>query len=767
MLSTGLLTSYVPARAVRSLMIKTSPNDRETPCVQQKCAKTKLPELLVWPSSLLSSSSSSRRRRIERKGFVVGWHTPEVISSKSDLSLKHCRSVVVAGILPPLLPSSDTTGKHETFRSLAEEYATLQSRIQMLKEDSCFCCPRVNTSNYRTSDCPDWTRIVCLENLEIVAYFDPEHLDNNNPRSQKEKFYTVPILTRSSRGYVWWAKDNEEKDRDVADDKDGHHQDQRTTQQQRQLLIYDNGGILKCDNEGEDNHSLLYRCDEASEGSFFSTIFLSRLTHALHVLDLVAVQQPASLSSSKATITRHKNKEKTAASPKEPARHYDEKEEPSSCDTIIDLLLIRKSYINAFLRRYSMFIRHVCHRDKDTAGFLDRVPLLRLLHHLRSDKTTGLNSSAPCYVPKTFLKSKYKSAQQRIASFNTLCISGLDAIMGLMLGIAIARFLSTPDHTLFLTLWKQHYQLLRDSLNWLENFPIGFKLNERLTEHMGRGLRYLVDLHERTVSSSGSIILLVFHQQPEQVSKFISMAIALSAGVGLGGSGLLALLFDSFQIFGAHVFVFAAFYRKIYQAELYLLTALWRLFRGKKKNILRHRTDTMEYDFMQLLLGTILFAFALFLFTTVLVYHVFFAALRIIVAMASLAIIIPYILIRLFPIGSILLRKKCPGWFTSNVYLLEEDSVEVAKEDIASTGVFDVTWLVAVPLSFASILTDALVLPFGALKCWLASLIVELFSGTSSPSTHVVNQLFNNLHDKIAFRDANCESNGPIINNNK
>src|SRR5258708_4499085 len=46
---------------------------------------------------------------------------------------------------------------------------------------------------------------------------------------------------------------------------------------------------------------------------------------------------------------------------------------------------------------------------------------------------------------------------------------------------------------------------------------------------------------------------------------------------------------------------------------------------GKRRNVLRNRTDSWDYDMDQLLLGTILFTLVTFLFPTVIVYYLLFA----------------------------------------------------------------------------------------------------------------------------------------------
>ncbi|KAK6747010.1 hypothetical protein RB195_000324 [Necator americanus] len=58
------------------------------------------------------------------------------------------------------------------------------------------------------------------------------------------------------------------------------------------------------------------------------------------------------------------------------------------------------------------------------------------------------------------------------------------------------------------------------------------------------------------------------------------------------------------------------------------LISLWRVFRGRKWNPLRCRTDTVCLDTRQQFIATLLFTILLFLLPTVIVYFVVFKALR-------------------------------------------------------------------------------------------------------------------------------------------
>ncbi len=63
---------------------------------------------------------------------------------------------------------------------------------------------------------------------------------------------------------------------------------------------------------------------------------------------------------------------------------------------------------------------------------------------------------------------------------------------------------------------------------------------------------------------------------------------------------------------------------RLYSLQVYALASLWRLFRGKKWNVLRQRVDSATYDVDQLFLGTLLFTVLLFLLPTTALYYVVF-----------------------------------------------------------------------------------------------------------------------------------------------
>jgi len=100
--------------------------------------------------------------------------------------------------------------------------------------------------------------------------------------------------------------------------------------------------------------------------------------------------------------------------------------------------------------------------------------------------------------------------------------------------------------------------------------------------------------------------------------------------------------------------------------------SLFNLFRGKRRNVLRNRIDSWDYDLDQLLLGTILFTLLAFLFPTVLVYYLLFAVghIGIILTHATLETCLAFM--NHFPLFAVMLRLKDPARLPGGIYFIME-----------------------------------------------------------------------------------------------
>jgi len=79
-----------------------------------------------------------------------------------------------------------------------------------------------------------------------------------------------------------------------------------------------------------------------------------------------------------------------------------------------------------------------------------------------------------------------------------------------------------------------------------------------------------------------------------------------------------------------HCILDRLFCGRLYNLQLNTLSSLWRLFRGKKWNVLRKRVDSAVYNIDQLFLGTLLFTILLFLWPTTALFYAVFAMVSLI-----------------------------------------------------------------------------------------------------------------------------------------
>jgi hypothetical protein len=164
-----------------------------------------------------------------------------------------------------------------------------------------------------------------------------------------------------------------------------------------------------------------------------------------------------------------------------------------------------------------------------------------------------------------------------------------------------------------------HIDVLRKEIEWLNNYPGGFKLNVPLTRRLGSMVVMVLEVHE---------VVVLRYLARTGVQEAVLRAVALAGALGLGATSMLALAFDLVRLMTAHLHLVYAIFARVYYLELSILASLWHLFRGKKYNVLRHRIDTCEYGTQQLLLGTLLFTIFSCLFPTIAVFHAFFSMVQ-------------------------------------------------------------------------------------------------------------------------------------------
>lgn len=120
----------------------------------------------------------------------------------------------------------------------------------------------------------------------------------------------------------------------------------------------------------------------------------------------------------------------------------------------------------------------------------------------------------------------------------------------------------------------------------------------------------------------------------------------------------IAVFSDLLSILTVHIYSFYIASARIFNWQLTIIISLFHLFRGKKRNVLRNRIDSCDYDLDQLLLGTILFTVLFFLLPTVVVFYLTFASARMLIISMKASFDTCLAFLNHFPLFALMLRVK-------------------------------------------------------------------------------------------------------------
>lgn len=189
-------------------------------------------------------------------------------------------------------------------------------------------------------------------------------------------------------------------------------------------------------------------------------------------------------------------------------------------------------------------------------------------------------------------------------------------------------------------------EALRHLLQWLMGAPAGLKMNRALDQVLGRFFLYHLHLWISYVHLLSPFI------------EHILWHVGLSACLGL--TVALSTLSDIIALLTFHIYCFYVYGARLYCLKICGLSSLWRLFRGKKWNVLRQRVDSCSYDLDQLFIGTLLFTVLLFLLPTTALYYLVFTLLRLLVVAMQGLIHLLVDLVNSLPLYSLGLRLCRP-----------------------------------------------------------------------------------------------------------
>uniref|UniRef100_A0A480QRT0 Phosphatidylinositol N-acetylglucosaminyltransferase subunit Q isoform 2 n=1 Tax=Sus scrofa TaxID=9823 RepID=A0A480QRT0_PIG len=185
-----------------------------------------------------------------------------------------------------------------------------------------------------------------------------------------------------------------------------------------------------------------------------------------------------------------------------------------------------------------------------------------------------------------FSTQKARSPAQLMRKANTLVSVLLDVTLGLLLlswlhrkdriGQLADALIPVADHVA---------EELQDLLQWLMGAPAGLKMNRALDQVLGRFFLYHIHLWISYIHLMAPFI------------EHILWHVGLSACLGL--TVALSILSDTIALLTFHIYCFYVYGARLYCLKICGLSSLWRLFRGKKWNVLRQRVDSCSYDLDQ------------------------------------------------------------------------------------------------------------------------------------------------------------------------
>ncbi|KAJ7112892.1 N-acetylglucosaminyl transferase component-domain-containing protein [Mycena epipterygia] len=217
--------------------------------------------------------------------------------------------------------------------------------------------------------------------------------------------------------------------------------------------------------------------------------------------------------------------------------------------------------------------------------------------------------------------------------------------------VVLARMLNHLVDT-FLIDW------VRWVLHWLDSWPAGLKLNTELSRFYSHTFSDLISMWGHVLHGGAPYLPAILYAFGVMSASGMTTAIALF-------SDLLALL-------TVHIHICYLLSSLLYARLLRTAGSLWNLFRGKRYNVLRNRTDAWAYDTDQLLFGTILFTLVAFLFPTVLAYYALFAIMRLGTILLNAALETQLAFMNHFPLFALMLRAKDPWRIPGGIYFAVE-----------------------------------------------------------------------------------------------
>ncbi|KAF2177837.1 Gpi1-domain-containing protein [Zopfia rhizophila CBS 207.26] len=339
-----------------------------------------------------------------------------------------------------------------------------------------------------------------------------------------------------------------------------------------------------------------------------------------------------------------------------------------------------------------------------------------------------------CYWPIQYMTLRKRkdnwesittSHPEYIRFYNSLWLVANDVIIGIALGSYIIEnsvFVASQVDTIF-NAWS--IEGLRRMILWLMGWPGGLKLNNELAEFLGDLFLWVIDHWASCMALLRPYLPGIIH-----FIGFSSFA---------GATMPISLFSDLVSLLTLHIYSFYIASARIFNWQLTIIFSLFHLFRGKKRNVLRNRIDSCDYDLDQLLLGTILFTLLFFLLPTVCVFYFTFASARVGVIGLKAVLEIGLACLNHFPLFAAMLRikdsRRLPGGIRFD--LQDTRSMFFPAQDPTHSAPTSYILLKSIPLPLRAMFHSYFELGNRLRKHYLSpGVFLCLFSGKFVPPIH-------------------------------
>lgn len=258
-----------------------------------------------------------------------------------------------------------------------------------------------------------------------------------------------------------------------------------------------------------------------------------------------------------------------------------------------------------------------------------------------------------CYWPAQYLtlqrrrgdwESTTNSHPEYIRFYNSLWLVANDVIIGIAVGSYILENADSVGAQIDSIVNVYSIEGLHRTITWLMDQPAGLKLNTELAKFLGDFFLWVIDYWDNSMV---------------QLRPLLSHIVRVIGWSSFAGASMpISLVSDLVSLLTIHIYSFYIASARIYNWQLTVIISLFHLFRGKKRNVLRNRIDSCDYDLDQLLLGTILFTLLFFLLPTVAVFYATFAGARMAIIALKAALDTWLACLNHFPLFAIMLRLK-------------------------------------------------------------------------------------------------------------